>query len=425
MNWKFWSKRTQTNQSKSQQLKLITSNTFNSFSSWSGDIYDNDLIRSIVKVKARTVAKSIGKHIRNDGNILKVNPEPYMRFLLEEPNPIMTMQQLLEKAITQLELDNNAFIYINRDINGYPIGLYPIIYTSIQVYQSTTNEYALGFELINGGRLTVMYEDLIHLRQDYHKNELFGSPNHQALKELLNVQTTLDQGIIKAIKNSNLIQWLLKYHNNLSPDDLKKSTKQFVDSFLNIESTDFAGAASIDNKMDAERVEPKGIMPQSDMQKEINKRIYSYFNTNEKIIQSDYNENEWIAFFESCIEPILKQLSDVFTRKLFTRKERAFGNKIVFEGSDLAFASMRTKLALVAMVDRGALNPNEWRGAFNMAPVPHGDEYLLRKDTGTAKDGTNTKTNSFIPESESSDEDENKLEQDNKKQTHKLSKGGE
>ncbi|MFP3467901.1 phage portal protein, partial [Leifsonia sp. SIMBA_070] len=73
-------------------------------------------------------------------------------------------------------------------------------------------------------------------------------------------------------------------------------------------------------------------------------RIYSFFNINEKIIQSKYNEDEWNAFYESEIEPIARQLSEEFTRKIFSRTERGYGNKIIFEASSLQYASMQTKL---------------------------------------------------------------------------------
>ena len=364
-----------------QQLKLLNSDNLNTFTSWNGDMYNNDLIRSIIRVKARSISKAVAKHVREDANGLKVNPEPYIRILLEEPNPTMTMQQMLEKVVTQLELNNNAFILIVRDDNGYPVGLYPIVSSSATVYQTPTNEYLLQFTLNNGNTVTFKYSDLIHLRQDFNDNDLFGTPNTSALRQLFNIQSTLDQGIIKAIKNSNVIQWLLKYQNNLSPDDLKESTKRFVDSFLDVDS-DIAGAVSVDNKMDAKQVKPTSIMPQTEMQKEITRRIYSYYNINEKIITSSYNEDEWIAFFESCIEPVLRQLSDTFTKALFTRKERSYGNKILFEGSDLAFASLKTKLALVQMVDRMAMTPNEWRRILNLAPQEGLDNFLLRKDTG-------------------------------------------
>jgi hypothetical protein len=59
---------------------------------------------------------------------------------------------------------------------------------------------------------------------------------------------------------------------------------------------------------------------------------------------------------------------------------------IMYESSRLMFASNKTKLALVAMVDRGALTPNEWRATLNLAPVEGGDVPLRRLDTAPVKD---------------------------------------
>lgn len=76
-------------------------------------------------------------------------------------------------------------------------------------------------------------------------------------------------------------------------------------------------------------------------------------------------------------------MSYEFTRKLFNRKERSFGNKIIFEASNLQYASMQTKLSLVQMVDRGAMTPNEWRQILNMGPIEGGDVPIRRLDTAT------------------------------------------
>lgn len=373
---------------KGQKIQLLTSNDNNSFFSWNGNVYESDIVRSAIRAKAKAVSKSVAKHVRNDVQGLKINPEPYMKFLLEEPNNTMSMQQLLEKTVTQLELNNNAYIFIDRDTNGFPTGLYPIIATSVQVFKNSVGDLFLQFTLKkNGQNVTFNYKDVIHLRQDFNENELFGDSNTQALAQLMEVVGTVDQGIVKALRQSNIIQWLLKYEANLKQDDIDKSVKRFTDSFMNIDS-EFGGAAGIDNKVDAQRVEPKSYLPDKEFQKENSRRIYNYFGINEKIINASYTENEWIAFYELSIEPILVQLSNEFTRKLFTRKERSYGNKIMFESSNLAFASMATKLALVSFADRAIMNPNEIREIMGYAPVSHGDEYLLRKDTGTTNEST-------------------------------------
>ena len=75
------------------------------------------------------------------------------------------------------------------------------------------------------------------------------------------------------------------------------------------------------------------------------------------------------------------QLGDVLTSRLFSRKEIAFGNRIVCESSNLQCASMATKLNLVQFLDRGIMNANEIRAVLNLPPIPGGDEYVRRLDT--------------------------------------------
>lgn len=87
------------------------------------------------------------------------------------------------------------------------------------------------------------------------------------------------------------------------------------------------------------------------------------------------------------IEPFARTMSEEFTRKIFSRRERGFGNRIVFDSSSLQYASMSSKLNLVQMVDRGALTPNEWRTVLNLPPITGGDEPIRRLDTQVVKKG--------------------------------------
>ena len=368
------------------KYKLIT-DIGNGFYSWNGNIYKSDIVRAAIRPKAQAIGKLVGKHIRetvvNGSTDIIVNPEPYIRFLLEEPNPYMTGQMLQEKLATQLELNNNAFAYIARDEFGYPMQIYPITAVACEAIQDSVGELYLRFVLINGKTITFKYTDIIHLRKDFNNNEIFGDSPTETLIPLMEIITTTDQGIVKAIKNSNAIKWLLKYNTTLRPEDIKRQTKEFVDNFLNIES-ETVGAAAVDVKTDAQQVVPQDYVPNAAQIDRAVQRIYSFFNTNSKIIQGNYSENEWISYYESSIEPVVVQLSGEYTRKLFSRRERGFGNKIVFESSNLTFASMQTKLNLVNFVDRGILNPNEVRAILNLAPIPGGEVYLRRLDTRPA-----------------------------------------
>ena len=355
--------------------KLIT-DVGDGFYAWNGSLYQSDIVRSAIRPKSRAIGKATAKHIRGDS----INPDVYMRFLLEEPNPYMTGQMLQEKMITQLELNNNAFAYINRDENDYPIEIYPITATNVEAVQNDQGELFLRFILRNGKTVTFRYADVIHLRKDFNDNEIFGDSPAKALTPLMEIVNTTDQGIVKAIKNSNIIKWLLKFNQSLRPEDLKKQTKQFIDDYMNIES-DTVGAAATDAKADAIQVDPKDYVPNAVQMDKTTQRILSFFNTNLKIIQGSYSEDEWISYYESSVEPDIIQLSGEYTRKLFTRRERGFGNKIIFESSNLNFASMQTKLNLVQYVDRGVLSPNELRNILNLPPIPDGDVYIRRLDT--------------------------------------------
>lgn len=361
------------------KYEMITDNG-NGFFAWNGNIYQSDIVRSAIRPKTKAIGKTVAKHIRKNAEGLKVNPDVYMRFLLEEPNPYMTGQMMQEKLSTQLQLNNNAFAYINRDDNGYPLEIYPITTTSVEALKNSSGELFLRFTLKNGKTVTFRYTDVIHLRNDFNDNEIFGDNPAQALTQLMEIITTSDQGIVKAIKNSNVIKWLLKFNQTLRPEDLKKATKQFIDDYMNIES-ETVGAAATDSKMDAQQVDPKDYVPNEKQTDNTVKRVYAFFNTNEKIVHSNYSENDWISYYEGAIEPDVVQMSGEYSRKLFSRRERGFGNKIIFESSNLSYASMQTKLSLVQLVDRGAMNANELREVFHFAPVEGGEVYVRRLDT--------------------------------------------
>lgn len=364
------------------KYEMITDNG-NGFYAWNGNIYQSDIVRSAIRPKARAIGKAVAKHIRKGMEGIQVNPDPYMRFLLEEPNPYMTGQMMQEKLATHLELNHNAFAYINRDANGYPTEIYPVIAAAAVALKNDSGELFLRFTLLNGKTVTFRYTDIIHLRKDFNENEIFGDSPAASLTPLMEIINTTDQGIVKAIKNSNVIRWLLKFNQTIRPEDMKKEIKGFVDSFLNVngDSDDMAGAAGIDNKFDAQQVDPKDYVPNERQMNNTVNRIYAFFNTNEKIVHGNYSENDWIAYYESAVESDITQMSGEYTRKLFTRKERGFGNKIAFESSNLSYASMQTKLELVQLVDRGAMSPNELREVFHYAPVEGGDEFIRRLDT--------------------------------------------
>ena len=365
----------------------------NNYLSWNGTVYNSDIVRSCIRPKVKATGKLVAKHLREtldeEGHTdLKVNPLNSIKLLLAEPNPLMTGQMLQEKLATQLCINSNAFALIIRDEMGSPMEIYPIVARTVDAIYKEDGKLWLQFTLENSKIFTFPYEDIIHLRQDYNENDIFGTPIAPVLVPLLDVVTTTDQGVINAIKNSSIIRWLLKFSNSMRNEDLKTQAKNFAENFL---STDAGlGVAAVDAKADAEQIKPTDFVPNASQMDRTTKRIFDLFNTNESIVSSNYTETQYNSYFDAEVEPVLIQLSGEYTRKLFTRRERVFGNKIVFEASAWDSASISTKLNLQAMVDRGALTPNEWRATFNLAPVPGGDIPIRRLDTAAVDSSKNS-----------------------------------
>lgn len=356
----------------------------NGFYAWNGKLYQSDIVRACMRPKVKGVGKLVGKHLREtidrEGKRrIAYNADARLRYLLEEPNPYMTGQKLQEKLAAQLVLNNNAFALIIRDENGLPVEIYPITASSVQAIYRKDGTLCLDFILVNGRRMVFAYTDIIHLRADFCENDLFGSPLAQTLMPLMEIVGTTDQGIVKAIRNSSVVRWLIKYNTAMRDDALTEKAKEFAQRFLDVENG--SGVVVVDSKSEATQINPQDYVPNAAQMDRTTQRIYAIFNTNTKIVLSQYNEDEWNAYYEAELEPIVRELGEEYTRKLFSRRERAAGNRIVFEATNLATASMSTKLGLQAMVDRGAMLPNEWRAVLNLAPIDGGDVPIRRLDT--------------------------------------------
>ena len=264
------------------QVKMVTE-TGNGLYVYDGNLYKSDIVRACIRPKIKAVGKATPRHIRTtigpDGKTnTQTNPDPYIRLLLEEPNQYMTWQMYAEKMETQLILNNNAFALIQRDDNGFPVALFPIVASSVQALYNKAGELLLQFWLPNGSTWTFAYTDVIHLRNDYNENDVFGTPPGPALQSVMEVIGTTDRSIINAVRNGAVIRWLLKFTSSgMRPEDIKKQTKDFADAFL--DNNNSTGVAGTDVKADAVQLEPHDYVPNALQSQNNITRLYSFFNT--------------------------------------------------------------------------------------------------------------------------------------------------
>ncbi|MDM5333427.1 phage portal protein [Ureibacillus composti] len=372
-------------QPSTQRFELINDDR-GGFYNWNGNLYKSDIIRSAIRPEVTAIGKLVAKHIQRNSRGLKINPNENLAFLLKRPNPIMSMQVFQEKMAVQLALNHNAFAYIVRDEMLNVTAIYPLPASSVEVKEGVLGDMFLKFYFNNGKIMTIPYDDVIHLRRDFNNDDFFADHPGEALLSLMEIVNTTDQGVIKAIKNSAVIKWLLKFKSVLKDDDMIAQVKKFNANYLSIDNKN-GGAAATDSRYDLEQVKNEAYVPDDKQATNTIQRVYSFFNTNDDIVQSKYDENKWNAWYEARIEPVAMQFSSELTFKIFSRVELRKGHEIIFETSSLQYASMQTKLSLEKMVDRGALTPNEWRTILNLPSIDGGDKPIRRLDTALVSNG--------------------------------------
>jgi HK97 family phage portal protein len=313
------------------------------------------------------------KHIRRiDGKIINV-AGPLERLLQVRPNEYMNAYDFLYKIVSQLYSNNNAFVYMHTE-RGIVTGFYPLNYSFIEPVEYAGDMY-FKFTFKSGYRMTVPYTELIHLRRHFNRDDVFGEDGRKPLKPTLDLINTINQGIVNAIKSSARLRGWLKYSGTLRPEDLKTQRDNFVTDYLGINNN--GGIGALDAKADFTPAKMDPITADDKQMSIVRETAYRYFGVNEKIIQSNYTEDEWNAFYSSVLEPIALQLSLEMTSKAFTEREKGFGNEIVFSASRLTYASNATKVAMAKeLMPMGIFTVNEMREIFELEPVEDGDKRL-------------------------------------------------
>lgn len=356
-----------------QRFKLMNGFT-PTFSAFGNNAYSSDVVRSTIHAIATNAAKLKPKHVlRKNG---KINNQYSLieKLLSIRPNPHMNAFDFYYKIVTQLYLRSNAFILIQYE--GFNLkGFYPINCSTAEMLENDDVLY-IKFTFSSGKVLTVPYDQVVHLRRYFNRDDMFGDSIDTPLLPTLELINTTNQGIINAIKSSAFLRGLLNFTSTLRPEDLKAQKDAFVTDYMDVNNN--GGIAALDAKSDYIELKNEPKMVDSKQMDIIEKKVYKFFNVNEKIIMSNYTEDEWNAFYESIIEPLAIQMSLEFTSKLFTDGQKSHGNELIFEANRLQYASTATKLKVVeTLVDRGLMNKNEGREIFNMGPVPDGEQYIV------------------------------------------------
>lgn len=371
----FFRRKPQENQNKTLELASMLNGYSNSFTAYSGDAYGNDIFRAAVDAIARNAAKMKAQHVvynkytgvREDGD------QSLNNMLDTRPNDNMTAYDFIYKLTTHYFTNNNAFAVIDREGKNIK-AIYPVKVSTMNFLTDDTGELFCSLWTPNGKKYILPYEDVIILRRFFNEKDLLGDDNG-AIHNTLSLAHTQNEGMEHIIKSGANLKGLLKYNQVLAPEKLKEEKEKFVDDYMTISNT--GGVAALDAKMDYIPLNEKPADISSAQLEAVKDKIYSYLGINENIIKSNYNENEWAAFYESTIEPLALQLSQELTNKIFSSREQAFGNYIRLDSNRMQFTSNETKTNIIKeLMPYGIFTINQALEILNLPPVQDGDKRL-------------------------------------------------
>lgn len=354
------------------------------FSSFEGGLYEMELTRAAIHSFATHCSK-LKPEIKGSDN------QKLERTLQFKPNRIMDAKKYLYRLATVYMTDNTAFIAPLYDNFFEIIGFYPLLTSKCRIVDYDKKRY-LRYDFGNGQHGSVELENVGIMNQFQYRDELFGESNAcmRPTMDLMNVQ---NQGIIEGIKNGASIRFLAKLANSLKDKTIAEERKRFIEDNLTV--TNNGGVMMYDAKYeDVKVIDSKPFIVNPMQMSQIKENVFTYFGTNEKILQNNFTSDEWNAYYEGKIEPFAIEASLVHTNMVFSEREVARGNQIMFTANRLQYLTNSEKLNTVTQLfDRGFMTHNQGLEIFNMPPVENGDKRYIRKEYIETNnlDGTDTK----------------------------------
>lgn len=344
------------------------------------NIYASDVVQQALKCIVDEMKKLNPTHVRykdNDPVPIKGNVQD----ILDNPNQLMTTSEFLEKICWLLLLNYNAFViptyytWVDPKTGAerrYYDSLYPINPTQVDFIEDATGRLFVKFWFWNGETTTVLYDNVIHIKYNYSINEYMGGnemgqPDHTALLNTLELNNTLLQGVAKAMKSSYAVNGIVKYHTVMDDGKTEAALKELETKLQNNES----GFLPLDLKADFTPLEKKIALVDEPTLKFIDEKILRNWGVPLSILTGDYTKEQYNAFYQKTLEPLIIAISQAFTKKMFTSRERAFRNKIELYPKDLIFMTVEQTIEMVTLLSNtGAMYENEKRVAFGLRPLP-------------------------------------------------------
>lgn len=352
------------------------------------NIYASDVVQQALKCIVDEMKKLNPTHVRYKGS----DPTPVkstIQDVLDEPNPLMTTSEFLEKIMWLLLMNYNAFVIPiyrtwvedeTQEERRYYEALYPIMPTQVDFIEDGAGRLFVTFWFCNGYKTTIPYDNVIHFKYNYSINQYMGGnelgqPDHKALLQTLELNNSLLQGVAKSMNASYAVNGIVKYNTLIDDGETEAALKELERKLKNSES----GFLPLDLKAEFIPLERKSAFVDKPTLEFIDSKILRNFGVPLCILTGDYTKDQYEAFYQKTLEPLIKSMSQAFTKKVFTKREKAFGNRIELYPKELIFMTVSQTLEMInILAPQGGAYLNEYRTWLGLKPLPElaGKRYM-------------------------------------------------
>lgn len=337
------------------------------------NIYASDVVQQAVYSIVSELKKLDPVHVRKIGSDV-ISIPGNIQSVLDAPNPLMTTSDFIEKIAWTLLLNYNAFIYPIWE-NGTLKALYPLQPSEVDFDPDYggTGETWVRFTFPNGYVGDLPYSDIIHLRYRFSVSEFMGGdengqPDFKPLLDTLKLNDTLLKGLAKSLNLQTAINGIIKIKTMQNEAAQIEKIKEFERKLQSNESGFLAADISSEYIPITKQI---ALLDETTLEF-IDRKILRTFGVSIPIVNGDYTKEQYEAFYQKTLEPIVKSFSQAFTKGIFTNREaQGYKNEIMFYVKELVFMGTDQKLNLFTQLkDIGGCYVNEFRTAFGMRPLP-------------------------------------------------------
>ena len=338
------------------------------FTTWRGEIYEFDQVRSAIDCLARNSGKLRPEMTGTANRKLRTA-------IKSQPNPYQTWYQFLYRTRTIWEMQNNAIIVPVLDEYDQTVGLFSALPSECEVVSYKGTEY-IRYRFYGNKYAAIELDRCGIITKHQYKDDIFGAKNN-ALNATFDLLDLNRQAIKEAIKNCSTFRFMGRMGNFAKDADIAAERKRVKEANLG----DKEGFLLLFSNLidDVKQVDVKPYSIDDKQLALINANVEKYFGVSPEAIKNELTGDKAASFYEGAIEPWAIQLSEVITKMLFTQTERNIGNSFYLTANRIQFMTNADKLSYTSqMADRGLATINELREIWNLPPVDGGDRLIAR-----------------------------------------------